>query len=318
MAVVERRFRAMASAVQIVGHGDGRQRTVEHAVDGAAARIAHLEARWSRFVDDSDISQLNIADGRHVAVHRDTITLLFAMRQGWDLTDGRFDPTTLRALVDAGYAASVVDPSARSLLPSPVAEPASTFGAVEIDAAERKVRLPRGVAIDPGGIGKGLAADLVAHALVDEGLDGALVAIGGDLAVAGTPPDRAGWTVIVEAARDPQRELCRLAVDRGGIATSNTRSRRWIAHGHQQHHLIDPSTGRPSATDLDAMTIIAATAWLAEVHATAALLLGSDHAIPYCEQHGLSAIAQPRDRPPIVTADLRWLPLAREDGSDAS
>ena len=47
------------------------------------------------------------------------------------------------------------------------------------------VRLLDGVGFDPGGIGKGLAADLVATAAVDLGADGAMVSLGGDLRVAG-------------------------------------------------------------------------------------------------------------------------------------
>ena len=54
--------------------------------------------------------------------------------------------------------------------------------------------LPPGVGFDPGGIGKGLAADLVVDLLLDGGAAGACVDLGGDGRMAGEPPT-GGWRV---------------------------------------------------------------------------------------------------------------------------
>ena len=64
------------------------------------------------------------------------------------------------------------------------------------------VTLPLGVTLDPGGIGKGFAADLTAAALVEAGAAGALVDVGGDLSATGCPPAAEGWAVTVP---DPLR-----------------------------------------------------------------------------------------------------------------
>jgi thiamine biosynthesis lipoprotein len=145
--------------------------------------------------------------------------------------------------------------------------------------------------VDPGGIGKGLAADLAVAQLLDEGVDGALVEIGGDLATAGAPVDPAGWLVDVEHPDPDDGLLCRLAISGGGVATSSVRSRRWTRDGVERHHQIDPGTGVCSTTDLAAVTVIAPCGWMAEVHATTALAAGSDHAIACLDGHGLSGIA---------------------------
>ena len=78
------------------------------------------------------------------------------------------------------------------------------------------------------GIGKGLAADLVTAELCSAGATGALVGIGGDLVARGTPPDDAGWVIVVEDPDDPAVALARIAIDAGGVATSSTRSNRWL------------------------------------------------------------------------------------------
>ena len=71
--------------------------------DRAAARVADLEARWSRFLPDSEISRCNALSGRPVCVSEETVRLVACAVSGWRLTDGRFDPTVLAALRDAGY-----------------------------------------------------------------------------------------------------------------------------------------------------------------------------------------------------------------------
>ena len=89
--------------------------------------------------------------------------------------------------------------------------------------------------------------------------------------MAGRPVTDDGWLVTVEQPDPADGVLCTLAISGGGVATSSTRSRRWVLDGVERHHQIDPRTGRPSTTDLAAVTVIARAGWLAEVHATAAL-----------------------------------------------
>ena len=68
-----------------------------------------------------------------------------------------------------------------------------------------------------------------------------------------------------------------------GAATSGTRRRSW---GEGLHHLIDPRTGRPSATDVSEASVLAQTATDAEIFAKTALLLGTAGAPAYLEAHG--------------------------------
>jgi thiamine biosynthesis lipoprotein len=68
-------------------------------------------------------------------------------------------------------------------------------------------------------------------------------------------------------------------LERGGIATSGRDRRRWRRGGADQHHLIDPATGRPARTDLLRVTAVGADAVEAEVLATTLFLGGRDQAI---------------------------------------
>ncbi len=260
------------------------------AIDAAERRLRQLESRWSRFIDTSDITRINRQPGRWVSVSTDTIRLIEAMQMANHATGGGFDPTCLHQLLSIGYTTSIDDPSRHTLA---VGNPdrSLTIHDVEIDHAGEVVRVPLGLSIDPGGIGKGFAADIAVTELLAGGTAGALVSIGGDIAAAGTAPTDIGWIIDVEDPHQTDNTITSLAVSAGGIATSSTRSRRWTFDRSEHHHIVDPATGKESRTDLATVTVIANAGWLAEAHATAALLRGSDHAIDYLDARELAGIA---------------------------
>jgi thiamine biosynthesis lipoprotein len=122
-------------------------------------------------------------------------------------------------------------------------------------------------------LGKGLAADIVVAQLRALGAPGAMVNLGGDLAVAGEPPEGEAWVVGVEDPHAAERTLCRVALAEGGVATSSVLGRRWKVDGVEVHHLLDPATGGPTAGTLAAATVVAGQAWWAEA-LTKSLLVG--------------------------------------------
>lgn len=274
----------------------------------AAALVADLERRWSRFVADSDVSRLNAASERPVQVHADTLTLVATMVEAWRLTAGRYDPTVLPVLVRSGYAASLDDPRlvTRLCAEDPTADPSG----IVVDGAASTVTLPAGLSLDPGGIGKGLAADIVVGRLLDAGAAGALVSIGGDMSMAGRSPHPDGWILVLEDAEPHSPDLGTIAVSGGGVATSSTRSRRWMDQGVERHHLVDPRTRSEATTDLAAVTVVAPTAWEAEAHATAALLVGSELALDHLRAHDLSGLAIGLDGTVRRTDDLAEVGIA--------
>jgi thiamine biosynthesis lipoprotein len=253
--------------------------------DTAMARIDELEQRWSRFLDDSEISQLNRKAGHFVPVSPDTVLLIERGIDAWRFSGGNFDPTVLGAIVRAGY-----DRSFELLGPEPAfGRSRLGFGAEHVAIDGDRVRLPAGTGFDPGGIGKGLAADLVCRELLEAGAAGACVNLGGDVRVAGQAPSGDGWTIAVEHPWS-SGPLTLVGLFDGAVATSTTLRRRWHAGGQARHHLIDPQTGQPSESDIALATIVAGDAWLAEVLAKAVLLSGSAHPFDLIEGTGIEGL----------------------------
>lgn len=262
------RFGAMGTQVEVQVIGGNHS-----VIHQAQARVSALETRWSRFRTGSDVSALNRNAGSSVPVAPETILLLERAVAGARATGGRFDPTVGAALLSHGYDRTFADvaDAAQDLHPFPVVD--GSWPMIEINAFASTASIPEGTVFDPGGIGKGLAADLVAAELADQA-DGILVNIGGDLRLCGTGPDPAGWIISIEDPFVPMRELACLALPEGAVATSSCMQRRWKTADAVVHHIIDPFTGTSARTGVASVTVVAAETWWAEIQATSLLLQG--------------------------------------------
>jgi FAD:protein FMN transferase len=298
VGVEEQRLRVMGSDAHIV--------LVDPAPDGfdqARARLLQLDERWSRFRPDSELSILNLADGAWVPVSTDTLVLVTTMQLAAFSTGGVYDPTFLYEVLETGYTASLDDPTRTSIMID-LPCPGKSVHEVSLDRARSALRLPPGLALDAGGIGKGLAADVLVAELLAAGTAGALVSIGGDLCAAGAAPNDDGWMVEIADPFRPGTPATRLVLNGGGVATSSTQARRSSNGDCWQHHTIDPATRQSSATDLASVTVIAGTGWEAEAHATAALIAGADNVVGYAALHDVSVVAIDLEGRRIRSADL--------------
>lgn len=238
-------------------------------LDDLMRELDRLENLWSRFLPSSELSRLNEASGHPVEVDPATVGLIRAMQAGFVETAGAFDPTLLPSLVDVGYASSIDHPDRVTALPAEVASGGDP-GRIEIEGC--RVRLPAGMTLDSGGIGKGYAADLLGARALDAGASGALIEIGGDLVAVGTGPADGAWTVGVEHPDDPMTHLEIIRIASGAVATSSTRRRRWSVDGETRHHLLDPRTLLPAITGLATATVVAGTGARAEALTKAAFV----------------------------------------------
>jgi thiamine biosynthesis lipoprotein len=270
------RLRAMGTDVEVLAVGaDAAAMATLGAL--AADALEAREARWSRFRPASELCRLNDAAGAPVVVSRDTFSLIARAVDAWRATGGRYDPTVLAALEAAGYDRDF-DAVARdgdAVASTTVAVPGC--GDVELDDLVSAVRVPRGVALDLGGIGKGAAADAVSAELLGAGVPGVtglLVNLGGDLRARGEAPMPHGWVVDVDDPLATGRTGL-LALAEGAIATSTKLRRSWTRGERTLHHLIDPRTGAPAESGLASVTVVAGEAWRAEVLAKAAFVAGA-------------------------------------------
>lgn len=303
MPSASRRFRAMGTDCEVIVYGPSAVALADLAVQ----RVELLEDCWSRFRPLSELNRLNsLAGGGPVVVSEDLMILVSTMKQAWERTAGRFDPTVLTAIKAAGYDTDFAAVIAREAVSTSMGAPAPTPGManVLIDASMSTIELPASTGLDPGAIGKGLAADVVVDEIAAAGATGVLVNLGGDVVFAGEADEP--WLIEVQDERkepgSEERVIRWLSFEsdakRGGVATSTTLKRRW---GNGRHHVIDPSTGQVASIDLVQATVAADTGWWAEAAATAALLLGPERAPAWLEQQGLASVLLTAHGSPLGT-----------------
>lgn len=254
---VTRQFSVMGTVANIVVVGG-----TDDMLDDLERTAHHLQSLWSRFVADSDITRLNNAEGAPTVVNPLTAKLVTEMLAARTLTDGEYDPTILPKLIAEGYAVSRVDQSQVTTLPASARWPVDPTGATVQDNI---VTLPLGVTLDSGGIGKGIAADILMTTALGRGASGALIEIGGDVRIGGTPPDGTHWRIGIEDPFVEERSVTRVNLSDGAVATSSTLKRAWEKDGKSVNHLINTHTGESMTTNVVTVSVIAVSAGIAEV-----------------------------------------------------
>jgi FAD:protein FMN transferase len=258
---MERRtFHAMGTEIELLVEAEDAWREL----DAAQGEFERLEALLSRFRDDSELTRLNRAG--ELDASPDTVRVVELALAGRERTGGGFDPAVYDAVVSAGYDRSFellqVDTYTGDRERHLYTRTSPNANGVRIVGS--RIVLDPGVHLDLGGIGKGYAADRAAELLALAGP--CLVNAGGDIAI------RDGsWPIGVT-------DDLTLELSHGALATSGRDRRRWRRNGKELHHLIDPSTGAPSETDLVRVTALGSDAAEAEVLAIWLFLLGEEEA----------------------------------------
>ncbi len=254
------------------------------------------EERLTRFAETSELSRLNARPNQWVPVSNVLWNVIAKAIQLAEQTDGLFDPTLLNALVAAGYDRSFNDLAGNQNGTIGINRASSTmtkgrWQSVSLDESHHAIWLPEGVRIDLGGIGKGYTAQQAVHFLSQWGP--CLIDAGGDLVAGDAPSTLPGWPVAVAAPtqheeKEVVEDLAQLWLKNATLATSGVDYRHWQQNGQRMHHLIDPRTDQPAATDLLTVSVLAADASVAEAWATALLIAGQDQAEKVVADKGLA------------------------------
>lgn len=275
-------------------------------------RLAVVDAACSRFRADSEISRLHRRAGSAVAVSGALFAALEVALRAAERTDGLVDPTVGEAVKGMGYDRDFALVAPDDAAPAIAGGAAPGWWRVRLDPRTRQVVLPRGVSLDLGATAKALAADQAAGEIATATGCGVLVALGGDLAAAGSAPE-GGWRVTVgddHSRTDPAHDPL-VAVGAGGLATSSVARRTWRRAGRTVHHIVDPRTGDIPAAVWRTVTVAAATCVAANTASTAAIVLGHD-APSWLARHRLPARLVPLSGPAVGVAG--WPDGARGKG----
>ena len=231
---------ASVNELQIWADSEGHAR---RGAEAAIADVRRIEAKYSRYRDDSVITAINRGAGNaEVAIDAETAALLRYADQCYRLSGGLFDITSgaLRRAWD--FRRTPPRLPSESELQAAVA----AIGWCDVEWNEHAIRLPRaGMEIDLGGIGKEYAADRMATLCLERGLEHALVNLGGDVRVTGPQAGGAPWRVGIRHPRRDEEVAATLEMISGGLATSGDYERFFEIEGVRYCHLLNARSGWP-------------------------------------------------------------------------
>ena len=254
--------------------------------------------------ENSQISQLNNAEGKTMEVSDDLVADLEKIRQLSQDSDGVFDPTLgkiIRLWDIAGENPHVPDQSEiDTLLPE--------VGYEKIQVDGNNVTLLDGCTLDLGAVGKGMGCDQIMDYLQTQpDVVGMILNLGGSSVMTyGEKPDGSSWKVALTDPRDTEGDyLGAITLDANQfLSTSGDYEKYFIEDGIRYHHILDPKTGYPVQNGLTSVTIVCDQGYLADGLSTACFVLGLDAAKPLLEKYDAEAVFVDEDKNVYVTSGL--------------
>ena len=234
--------------------------------------IRELEGLLSATRPDSQIYALN--QGRTVALDPQVRDLLERGLALCAQTGGALDLTIYPVVRAWGFTTGNYrvpsEPELRQLL--------ERVDYTQVQLPTGNLTLPQGMELDLGAVAKGYTGDRLAQLLRQQGVDHALLDLGGNIHTVGTRPDGALWRVGI---RNPEGEgyLAVVEVADQAVVTSGMYERYFQQDGVRYGHIIDPATGRPADTGLASVSIVSSSGTLADALSTALFVMGRERAV---------------------------------------
>ena len=264
---------------------------VQEAFSNAYARLKHTEKLLSSFIPESDISRINRAKaGEKIRVDPLTWRVLLESRRFYQLSNGAFDPAIGELIAIYPWTEKEI-PS----LPSPetIKEALAHSGFDKLEFIREGmyvVKKDAKLSVDLGGIAKGLGVSIMAAALQDQGVECAIIEIGGEITLIGSPNTTTkssqtigtGQKVWTTGIKHPRNSgiIRRLEATSGkSIATSGDYEKYFLVAGKRYSHIINPATGLPTTGGVISATIVTSrSCTIADALATAVSVLKIEQA----------------------------------------
>lgn len=262
---------AMDTYMTLTAYGDHAAKALEK----AEQEIHRIDGLVSTGDKNSEIWRLN--DSKEEMVSDDTFYLIQRAKEIGQSTEGAFDISVYPVMRAWGFTDGQYRvPEKKGLH--------ALLGHVHADRIEcmgdtHRVRLadPE-MEIDLGGIAKGYTSDKVMEIMREEGVEHALINLGGNVKTLGRKPDGSDWNVAVTDPKNAEDLIGGVRTSDKAVITSGGYQRYFEKDGTAYHHIIDLSTGYPADSGLSSVTIVSEDGTLADGLSTSLFIMGLDKA----------------------------------------
>lgn len=269
---------AMDTYMSMKAYGNNAQQ----ALSDSKELIMQLESELSVTSEDSFIYKLNTSEGETVQVSEATADIITKAIDIGSKTDGALDITLYPVVKEWGFTTGNYnipdDDTLRSLLAY------VDYRCINIEGTN--VSLPENVQIDLGALAKGYTSDSIIAQMKKEGVESAIVSLGGNVQAVGAKPDGSEWKVSVRDPFSPDTDMCIIGIKDKAVITSGNYERYFTGEDGQNYwHIIDPSDGYPADNGLVSTTVIGDSGVECDALSTALFVMGKDKAVDYWKKY---------------------------------
>ena len=262
------RFWAMASPCELLIETQDSM-LANHLTSVAYAETKRIEQKFSRYLPNNPMANINDSQGKPIAIDNEFFRLLELANSCFQLSDGLFDITSgvLRQAWTFDGSDNLPSPDAVKVL-----MPFIGWGKVKYD--QSSITVAKGMELDFGGMGKEYAVDCVAKLCAEHASTTSVVVnFGGDIQVNRARHNKQPWYIGIESPDDAEATKV-LKIISGGLATSGDARRYLLKNGKRYSHILNPETGYPVKNAASSVTIAAPHCIQAGLLSTMALLKG--------------------------------------------
>ncbi len=281
----ERQVFAMDTIMTFTAYGENGAEGVSQAI----ALVNSFEKMLDPENELSEVYELNHAGGEPTVVPWQLSEMLEMGSQIYSRSDGRFDLSVyplvkLWGFVDGEYYVPTEEEVDEAILKVGMSD-------IEISAFEDSqssiVKMPAGMQVSFASMAKGFASDYCIAAMKQQGVQSAIISLGGNVQTLGLKPDGSNWNIAIRNPEDTGAYIAVVSVGEAAVVTSGGYQRFFYGDDAEKyHHIINPVTGYPAVTDLESVTVIADSGMEADALSTALFVLGEGIATEYWRTYG--------------------------------
>lgn len=257
----------------------GEKENCTAASDALSGEIIRLEKLLSATDTSSEVYKLN-QDGQLTNASDDTLFLIERAVETSNLTDGLFDISVYPLVelwgfpTDECHVPSDTDlHSKRNLI---------DYTKISVNKPTKSVSFEeKGMKITLGGIAKGYVSDRAVKILHENGVESALLSLGGNIVAVGEKPDGSLWQVAIAHPDGDGKLLGAVSVKNKCVISSGGYERYFEENGVNYHHILDPQTGYPAENGLTSVTIITEDGTMGDALSTALYVMGKENACDF-------------------------------------
>lgn len=254
-------------------------------IDKVFSRISEIERKMTiNNAETSEIIALNASSGKSpVKLSPDTFYVVEKGRYYSEFSEGRFDITIgpVVKMWNIGTDCAAVPDTGKLEEAVRLVD----YNKLTLDSKNHTAKLEvDGMKVDLGAIAKGYAADEAARILRENGVEHAIINLGGNTIVIGGNLKDEPWKIGIQDPFNTRGDFLGIVMVKDKtVVTSGIYERYFERDGKRYHHILDPQNGYPVDNELYSVSIITDSSINADALSTTSLLLGLNEGMKMIE-----------------------------------